>query len=388
MKIIPDDFSFDFMGRIGLFRFVSGTLMVASITSFIVFGLNLGIDFAGGYEIQVRFPEKVSERQIKDLIKPLKVGDVRVQRFGSEEENSYLIMARKHGTIGEELKSVLKSDFEGIASKAGSLSNWSIAESGERLVIGFDHKVSQDLIRQAVEKHGLLVKKITVKTHEEKSEFVVSLVSLADQVEGALVAGLDFGPESNIVQRVEFVGPQVGKELRNQGFLAVLYALGFILLYIAMRFDLFFSPGAILALVHDVLAIIGLFSIFQLEFNLPIIAAILALVGYSLNDTIVVYDRIRENLIRFRGRELGALINTSLNQTLSRTILTSLTTLLVVAALWILGGGIIRDFAIALFAGVIIGTYSSVAIASPTYLWLRQRQAAKESPGDKSVLTA
>jgi len=388
MKIIPDDFSFDFIGRMGLFRFVSVTLMVASITSFIVFGLNLGIDFAGGYEIQVVFPEKVSERQIKDLIKPLQVGDIRVQRFGSEEENSYLIMARKHGTIGEELKRVLKSDFEGIASKAGSLSNWSIAESGERLVIGFDHKVSQDLIRQAVEKHGLLVKDITANTHEEKSEFVVSLVSLADQVEGALVAGLDFGPESNIVQRVEFVGPQVGKELRNQGFLAVLYALGFILLYIAMRFDLFFSPGAILALVHDVLAILGLFSIFQLEFNLPIIAAILALVGYSLNDTIVVYDRIRENLIRFRGRELGALINTSLNQTLSRTILTSLTTLLVVGALWSLGGGIIRDFAIALFAGVIIGTYSSVAIASPTYLWLRQRQAAKESPGDKSVVTA
>ena len=134
--------------------------------------------------------------------------------------------------------------------------------------------------------------------------------------------------------------------------------------------------------------ILGLFSIFQLEFNLPIIAAILALVGYSLNDTIVVYDRIRENLVRFRGRELGALINTSLNQTLSRTILTSLTTLLVVAALWVLGGGIIRDFAIALFAGVIIGTYSSVAIASPTYLWLRQRQAAKESPSDASVVTA
>ncbi|MDP7040060.1 MAG: protein translocase subunit SecF [Myxococcota bacterium] len=388
MKIIPDDFNFDFMGRIGLFRFVSGTLMVASITSFIVFGLNLGIDFAGGYEIQVGFPEKVSESQIKDLIKPLKVGDVRVQRFGSEEENSYLIMARKHGTIGDELKRVLKSDFEGIAAKAGSLSNWSIAESGERLVIGFDHKVSQDLIRAAVEKHGLLIKDITANTHEEKSEFVVSLVSLADQVEGALVAGLDFGPESNIVQRVEFVGPQVGKELRNQGFLAVLYALGFILLYIAMRFDLFFSPGAILALVHDVLAILGLFSIFQLEFNLPIIAAILALVGYSLNDTIVVYDRIRENLVRFRGRELGALINTSLNQTLSRTILTSLTTLLVVSALWVLGGGIIRDFAIALFAGVIIGTYSSVAIASPTYLWLRKRQAAKDSPGDASVVTA
>ena len=388
MKIIPDDFTFDFMGSIGVFRLGSALLMVASITSFIVLGLNLGIDFAGGYEIQVGFPKKVTESQIKDVLKPLNIGDVRVQRFGSEEENSYLIMARKHGTVSNEQKNKLKSDFESLAAKGGSLTNWAMAESGERLVVGFDHKVGEADVRQTVDRYNLTIKSVNENAHDEKSEYVVNLVSLADQVESALVGGLNFSESENIVQRVEFVGPQVGKELRNQGFLAVLYALGFILLYIAMRFDLFFSPGAIVALVHDVIAILGLFSIFQLEFNLPIIAAILALVGYSLNDTIVVYDRIRENLVRFRGRELKALINTSLSQTLSRTLLTSVTTLLVVSALWVFGGGIIRDFAIALFAGVIIGTYSSIGIASPTYLWLRQRQAAKSGSGDPSAVTA
>ncbi|MEM6731548.1 MAG: protein translocase subunit SecF, partial [Myxococcota bacterium] len=189
---------------------------------------------------------------------------------------------------------------------------------------------------------------------------------------------------NEIVRRVEFVGPQVGNQLRNQGILAVLYALGFILIYVAIRFDLAFSPGAVVALVHDVIITVGVFAVFQLEFNLPIIAAILALVGYSLNDTIVVYDRIRENAVRYRGRALRDLVNTSLNQTLSRTLITSITTLLATVSLLVFGGGIVRDFAIALTIGVIIGTYSSIAVASPVYIFLRERSKNSSSSGGSS----
>jgi preprotein translocase subunit SecF len=182
----------------------------------------------------------------------------------------------------------------------------------------------------------------------------------------------------------------VGAELRNDGIMAIVYALGFILLYIAVRFDLAFAPGAVLALIHDVLITVGVFSLLQLEFNLPVIAAILAIVGYSLNDTIVVYDRIRENSLRYRGRTLRDLVNTSLNQTLSRTLLTSATTMLVVLALLIVGGGIIRDFSIALTVGVMVGTYSSVAIASPAYIFLRERAEKKvsSSKGKSAAATA
>ncbi|MEO0813564.1 MAG: protein translocase subunit SecF, partial [Myxococcota bacterium] len=145
-------------------------------------------------------------------------------------------------------------------------------------------------------------------------------------------------------------------------------------------------PGAVVALIHDVIITVGVFAVFQLEFNLPIIAAILALVGYSLNDTIVVYDRIRENAVRYRGRALRDLVNTSLNQTLSRTLITSITTLLATASLLVFGGGIVRDFAIALTVGVLIGTYSSIAVASPVYIFLRER--SKDEAGGNGGSTA
>ena len=209
-------------------------------------------------------------------------------------------------------------------------------------------------------------------------------MSLSDQVEDALRQANGVPESEKLVSRVEFVGPQVGAELRNQGIMAIVYALGFILLYIAVRFDLAFAPGAVVALIHDVMITMGVFALFGLEFNLPIIAAILAIVGYSLNDTIVVYDRIRENQLRYRGRGLRDLVNTSLNQTLSRTVLTSATTMLVVLALLIFGGGIIRDFSIALAVGIMIGTYSSIAVASPVYILLRERSEQKEAAGKKT----
>ena len=171
-------------------------------------------------------------------------------------------------------------------------------------------------------------------------------------------------------RRNEYVGPQVGEELTEQGGLAMLYALIGILIYVALRFEYRFSVGSVAALVHDVMITLGIFSIFQFEFDLPVLAALLAVIGYSLNDTIVVFDRIRENFRRMRKGTPVEIMNTSINQTLSRTLVTSLTTLLVLVALFILGGEIIHGFAQALIIGVMVGTYSSIYVASTVTLKL------------------
>lgn len=170
------------------------------------------------------------------------------------------------------------------------------------------------------------------------------------------------------MRRVESVGPQIGDELRDQGGIAMLLALAGILIYIALRFELRFSVGSIIALVHDVVLTIGFFSITGIEFDLTILAAVLAIIGYSLNDTIVVFDRIRENFLKLRKVDTDASIDTSINETLSRTLVTSFTTLIVLMSLFVFGGEIIHGFSIAMIVGIVIGTYSSIYVASSSLL--------------------
>ena len=170
--------------------------------------------------------------------------------------------------------------------------------------------------------------------------------------------------EEIVLRRIEYVGPQIGSELRDDGGLAMLLALGLMMLYISFRFQSRFAGAAVLALIHDVIIVLGIFSLFNLDFDLTVLAALLAVIGYSLNDTIVVSDRIRENLKSQRGSDTEEVINLSLNQMLSRTLITSLTTLLVLTSLYLFGGELIKNFALALIFGVVVGTYSSIYIAS------------------------
>jgi preprotein translocase subunit SecF len=190
---------------------------------------------------------------------------------------------------------------------------------------------------------------------------------LSDQVFQALSTAADGRIE---LRRVEFVGPQVGEELREQGGLAVLFALIGILVYVALRFEWRFAVGAVAALIHDVLFTVGMFSIFYIPFDLTVLAAVLAVIGYSLNDTIVIFDRIRENFRKMRKGSVMEICNRSINQTLSRTIITSGTTLLVLLALYLLGGEAINAFALALIIGIVIGTYSTIYIATAIAVWL------------------
>jgi preprotein translocase subunit SecF len=182
------------------------------------------------------------------------------------------------------------------------------------------------------------------------------------------------GKEGVDLRRVEFVGPQVGEELTEKGIMAVIYSMVAILFYVAWRFEMRFAYGAVMALIHDLGITIGFFSLMQKEFTLVVVAALLTVIGYSLNDTIVVYDRIREEMKRFKSKDLPFIINEAVNRTLSRTMITSMTTLLVLVALLLFGGEVIHDFALTLFLGVIIGTYSSVFVASPIVLLLNKKK--------------
>ena len=194
----------------------------------------------------------------------------------------------------------------------------------------------------------------------------------------------DANPSTEL-KRIEFVGPQIGTELRDQGGLGMLVALGMILLYVAFRFQYKFALGAVAALAHDVIIIFGLFSLFSWDFDLTVLAALLAVIGYSLNDTIVVSDRIRENFRGERGFEPHEIVNRSINQTLSRTLITSITTLLALFSIFIIGGEILKGFSFAMILGVLIGTYSSIFVASPILKYLKVTYKTLEKEEEKII---
>jgi preprotein translocase subunit SecF len=281
----------NFIGNRNIALIFSGILMVISISSFFVRGLQFGIDFTGGTLIEVGYKSAANLNELRNTLTSSGFEDATVQNYGTTKD--VLIRLRPK---------------EGVSSK--------------------------DLSAQVLEAIN--------KTTKEP-------VSL---------------------RRVEFVGPQVGEDLAQDGFLALLYSTVGILIYVAWRFEWKFSLGAVIATFHDVVVTLGFFSVFALEFDLTVLAAILALIGYSLNDTIVVYDRIRENFREMRKTSTEDIMNISVNETLSRTIMTSFTVFLVLLSLFFLGGEVIHGFSIALLFGVVFGTYSSIFIASPAALLL------------------
>jgi len=278
-------------------------------------GINLGIDFTGGTLVEVSYSSSVNTEEVRTNLRRSGLDGVVVQYFGTSKD----VLIR------------LPADPEVDAAESSSL-----------------------IISSLREPYG--------ETLAESSENDSQRCVFQDGTTGDCTVQM---------RRVEFVGPQVGGELTEKGGLAMLYALIGILAYVAWRFEWRFALGAVIALVHDVVVTVGIFSLLGLEFSLPVLAAVLAVIGYSLNDTIVVFDRIRENFRKMRKGTIVEIMNTAINQTLRRTLLTSLTTLLVVVTLILLGGEIIKGFAVALFIGILVGTYSSIFVASPVVLSLR-----------------
>ena len=313
MRIIKS-VNIDFLGKSKLALGLSALLIVVSIASLAVRGLSFGIDFTGGTLVEVTYSQTPAIDEIRSGLAADNYGDAVVQFFGTSRD----IMIRV--PVREGIKGAIVSE-----------------------------QIMQSLRRQIGEQ---------------------MLSADPETRQQICLKGEATAPCAVQMRRVEFVGPQVGDELANQGGLAMLYALFGILIYVTWRFEWRFAVGSVLALMHDVVITVGLFSLFQLEFSLTVLAAILAVIGYSLNDTIVVFDRIRENFRKMRKAAPIEVMNVSINQTLPRTLLTSLTTLLVLISLFIFGGEIIHNFSVALIFGVIIGTYSSIFIASPAVLML------------------
>ena len=244
---------------------------------------------------------------------------------------------------------------------------------GTIIEVGYEQAADLTSIRKSLSESGF--ENATVQNFGSTKDVLIRLklqegVSSADQSNKVLEAINKDAAGKGALRRVEYVGPQVGEDLATDGFLALLYSTLAILVYVAMRFEWKFSVGAIIATFHDVIVTLGVFSIFALEFDLTVLAAILALIGYSLNDTIVVYDRIRENFRKMRKTATEDVMNIAVNETLSRTIMISMTVILVLVALFFLGGEVIHNFSIALLFGVLFGTYSSIFIASPAALML------------------
>ena len=251
--------------------------------------------------------------------------------------------------------------------------NFGIDFTGGTLIeVGYPQAVELEPIRAILAASGF--DGAQVQHFGSSRDVLVRIAPQADkesaQLSDELIADLQQQDAGMETRRVEFVGPQVGEELTEQGALAMIYALIGILIYIMVRFQWRFAPGAVVALVHDVLIIIGVFALFQFDFDLTVLAALLAVIGYSLNDTIVVFDRIRENFRKMRKGTAIEIVNTSLNQTISRTLMTSITTLLVLSSLFVFGGEVIHSFSLALILGVVVGTYSSIYVASTATLAL------------------
>ncbi len=390
-EIIKPGTNFDFMGFRRKAYTISGAAIVLSL-AILIFNhyvrgsmLNYAIDFMGGTQAVVKLDKPKSPAEVRKAMEALGYKQFRVVNADSSD-TSYMIRMRSFSTLDD---STLKAIEKAITGTFGDeIGRVRISEAGDRVKIKFirPKKFSEVLPVEAKLKALGLKAKVQIpskmetgnesdsKKKEEATapvkEYTILLPSMGEKLERGLSKHL--GVHAT-VQSLEGVGSQVGEKLRINGILSILYALGFILLYIALRFDLKFAPGAIIALVHDVTITVGVFALFWREFSLDILAALLTIVGYSLNDTIVVYDRIRENIVKMRIRDLARIINVSINETLSRTLLTSLTTFFTVAAIYIVATGVLQDFAFAMGIGIIVGTYSSIFVASPVVIWLHDR---------------
>jgi len=282
----------------------------------------------------------------------------------------------------------VKKVADAVAAKF-PVDSWSFnAEIGDKIDFQFKTPPTAEQVKAAVEAAGVKVREVREEqglTAGTKS-FAVITQGIQDKVTHDLQTRFsDATPE---VRRVEYVGPAVGRELRNQGFKAILLAMALIVVYVGLRFDFRFSPGVIIALLHDAVVTLGYFGFSGREFNLTSIAVILTVVGYSVNDTVVVYDRIRENQGKYKGRSLAEIVNLSVNEVLGRTFLTSFATALSLVGLLVYGVGTIFDFSCAMLVGIVSGTYSTWFIAAPMTIWLEERAARKRAAGQHPAAAA
>jgi preprotein translocase subunit SecF len=375
MRLIKNKTNIDFIGKRKIAVFISSIVNLAILVGIATVGFNLGVDFAGGTVVELKFNRSIKAAEVRDRALAGGLHDVSVQGIGGEAENTFLVRLGGVTQLNEENAEKAKTAINGL----GNVRNVYADMANGIINFRSASPLPAATIKQTVENSGTGVQEVRELGEAQGGGFDYQVVAsgMADKVFAAMSKG-NAQPDFE-QRRVDYVGPQVGKQLRNRGIAALLYAMVAILIYIAFRFDFKFGPGALLAMLHDVVMVAGFYLVSRREFNLTSIAALLTIIGYSVNDTIVIYDRIREDMGKYKGKPLAEVINIAVNDTLARTLLTSLVTALSLVGLLIFGVGEIWDFAMAMLVGIIVGTYSSVYIASPLTIWLDERAAAREA---------
>ncbi|MCE9672788.1 protein translocase subunit SecF [Myxococcus stipitatus] len=376
MQILKKKTNIDFIGKRKPAVFISTIVNLAIIVGIATVGFNFGVDFAGGTVVELKFNHPVTAAEVRERAEKGGLHDVSVQNIGGEADNSFLLRLGGVTQLNEANADKAKQAIQAL----GNIRNVYADLANGIVNFRSASPLAPETIKKAVEDSGTGVQEVRVLGENQGGggvDYQVVASGMADKVHSALGAGLE-KPDFE-QRRVDYVGPQVGKQLRNRGVMALLYAMVAILIYVAFRFDFKFGPGALLAMLHDVIMVAGYYLVSRREFGLTAIAALLTIVGYSVNDTIVIYDRIREDMAKYKGKPLAEVINIAINDTLGRTILTSGTTALSLIGLLVFGVGEIFDFAMAMLVGILVGTYSSVYIASPLTIWLDERAAAKEA---------
>ncbi|MCH7769675.1 MAG: protein translocase subunit SecF [Bacteroidetes bacterium] len=363
MRIL-ENFNYDFLGKRKIAYAISITLFLIGFISVIVRGLQFGIDFKGGTEIVLQFEKPIDIGEMRTYVENLGLGSAEVKTFGGEtgilvRTEEQVIPPGIYPKVVENIESAIENYFPGIERNI-------IDSTASSITYEFANSEITNTVIDELFDAGFQTGRVS---EELDNKQMIVRVSIADWIKENLSDKLGNNPF--IVLKEDIVGPKIGEELKKDAVLAIFFALIAILIYLGFRFKFIFAMGAVAALFHDVLITLGLFGILygvipglNLDIDLTVVAAFLTLIGYSINDTVVNYDRIRENLKIHKTRSLYDVINTSISQTMSRTILTSGTTLITVLILLIFGGEVLKVFAFTLFFGVIIGTFSSIFVAS------------------------
>jgi preprotein translocase subunit SecF len=365
----------DWMGKAKYFFGLSGLLLAAGVASILAHGgLFYGIDFKGGTVVDVRFAGPPPIETLRAGLAQQGIGNstiVPVSDITTGSANEVLINLEEKGQGAEALDAGKTAILNALHATlgAGEAGKQDFNAAGaDSIAEALTRKDPLGLGTAAGDRYNQLARQLSTFRDRDRRGIVTDLGELsASGASAGVIAALrdTFYTSTFAIINVEIVGPKVGSELRRQAVVVTLYALGGMLVYIAFRFEWVYGAAAVLAVFHDVLITLGLFSIFHFEISLTVIAALLTLVGYSMNDTIVIFDRIRENARLMRREPFKAIVNRSINQTLSRTILTSGLTFLTVLVLFLMGGQVLRAFSFALVVGILVGTYSSFGIAAP-----------------------
>jgi preprotein translocase subunit SecF len=382
--------NFDFLGKKWPFIGLSLLLTAAGLVSlFVKGGPKYGIDFNGGALMHVKFSHQPPTEQIRSALRKEIQGEIDVQEISGQQEVLVSTEVKDERTLNLERQQMTQALTNGFGQKSGKLdiNNTGAAALADRL----RDPLQRASVPMSEEQLQSLAKSILAyRDSSPRSGIITSLDDLSS-VPGVTAQVLQVVKQecySGVftIRNVEIVGPRIGADLRHQAMLVVLYALGAMLIYIAFRFEWIYGVAAVIAVFHDTIITIGLFSIFNKPIDLTVLAALLTLVGYSMNDTIVVFDRIRENLKLQRRGSFRDLVNLSINQTLSRTVLTSGLTLLTALSLYLFGGQVLNGFSFALVVGIIVGTYSSIFIASPILIfWKDFADQRKKARGTASA---